>query len=84
MTQFSDEQIAEFEALNFKRRVLFIEKPELLRIMRGEQATEVYDTPGEIKSLRERGILEVKYRWGGKYLALTREAEELLISGEEL
>lgn len=71
----------ELIAISFRNRVTYTDRDELLRIYRGERATKVYKTPNQLKGLRERGILEIRYGgFGDKHLALTAKAELLLIS----
>jgi len=58
--------------------IIYMRRPELIRILNGEKAVDVIPQSNQRRILRRDGVLETLYKHGGKTIQVTRRAEEAI------
>ena len=56
--------------------IIYMRRPELVRILSGEKAIDVIPQSNQRRILRRDGVLETLYKHGGKTIKVTQRAEE--------
>jgi len=67
----------EMEDITF-RNIIYMRRPELIRILNGENAVDVIPQSNQRRILRRDGVLETLYKHGGKTIKVTQRAKKQL------